>query len=68
MHINPAEGAEWTQKLTSSLQRHGIDTLGARINYQQSIIFIDNLHMADRTSLQPLESMIFYSKCKIQKK
>jgi hypothetical protein len=40
MQISPAEGSGWEKKLTSSLQRHGLNSLGARINYQQSVVMV----------------------------
>jgi chromosomal replication initiation ATPase DnaA len=68
MQISPAEGSNWSNRLTASLQRHGLNSLGARINYQQSVLMVEDVHLADRASLQPLESMLFYGRCRVQKK
>ncbi len=54
MHVSAAEGPHWNRKLTSSLQRHGLNVVGARINYQQSILMVEDLHLADSFSLKPL--------------
>ena len=46
MQISPAEGSNWHQKLTASLQRHGLNSLGARINYQQTVVMVEDMHLA----------------------
>lgn len=47
-------GPQWIKKLSLGFQKHGMNILGARINYLETVVLVDDVHLADNTSLKPL--------------
>ncbi len=56
------ESKIWSQKIEGALQKHGLNILGARINYKETILMIEDVHLAELTELTPLQFMLVYKK------
>ena len=62
--VSSRQSASWVQKVGSTLHQHGLNLLGARINYKETIIMVEDLHLypSESQSLLSLELMLNYKK------
>jgi hypothetical protein len=54
------QASSWNNKIESVLQPHGLDLLGARINYRETVLLVEDLHLAEPHWLTPLQLMLAY--------
>ena len=47
-HIHVSQGPFWIDKLLSPLEKHSLEHVGAKINYEWGVIIVDDLHMAQK--------------------
>ena len=51
-------------KIDKSFQIHGRNVLGARINYKETIVIVEDVHMASPDYMEPLTQILSFNKWK----
>jgi len=46
--ITSEQHHQWNQKIIKTLHHHGLDLLGSRINYKETIIMVEDVHMVNQ--------------------
>jgi ABC-type lipoprotein export system ATPase subunit len=62
LRVSGKQTNSWSTKIDNTLQRHGLNLLGARINYKETMIMVEDVHMASTEALTPLQLMLNYQK------
>jgi ABC-type transport system involved in cytochrome c biogenesis ATPase subunit len=60
--VSSQQHNQWSQKINKTLHHHGLNLLGSRINYKETVIMVEDVHMVQETSLEQIHRMLAYKK------